>query len=381
MSQAANLFSQDPHSHTDNEDPAALSMSSLLPLPANNNSSQAPADLDPFVTPPFLTPFCSPPHPLFYPPADPAPDVQVIPSGRRLRDGKYADLTEYQRKAIHAENNRRFAKESRERKRIYVETLEKEVQALRLELSWYKARFAAYSLIDQKRDLRGEEWPNTVLAALEESRTDPGQFGKILIRKLDEQFDERKRALEQLFRIALEIAVPLSLRYHMWKLENHIDIFNPKDMCRLVGYGPESDQVNSHLAHIRQAHPECEEIERDMKAKLTEKLHKIKQNVRQMLGCQKAIQTDTLRILNHMKQYLESKYTAGLAVDDLHFVRLLNNRPELSDASVLQVTDEDFWPDTAAPASDDEAVLETGSKVGLKAGDKNKVTNGSIGIH
>ncbi len=330
--------------HSGNDD--ACSSLALIPGRNSNPPSQVSAD---------LLSSLYPSYPLFYPIPSPPPSalpISLVPNRRRAQHDE-SSTTVLQRKA---EKNRIFARESRERKRLYVEGLEREVAGLRSELTQMKRKFADYELIDRKRDLQCKEHRTIVLEALDEAKrtnADPKQFARIMLRKLDEQFEERRKAMGQLFRMLLEVAVPMSLRFHMWEADHDVDVLNPDSITKYLGYGPYTKEMNEILTHIKFAHVDYQDTHRVLKSRIVKTSVHIRTSVRQILDAQKAIQLDTFRIMNFLKKHVESNYTAEQATDDLRFAPVLLGRTEFSDESIFKVTDKDLWADTSVPGEAD----------------------------
>ncbi len=374
MSQAINLFSASQRS-SDREDNSLDLAIALSPSRNSDPFSQIPPGFSlspgpepfPTIAPVYLSssfPSSYPnPFPLFYPlpPAGPALPLatkrRAHRSSQAQKDDSGKGLSPAERKAAHAEKNRQFARESRERKRLYVERLEKEVASLRGELAWYKEHFARYELIDRKRDLDETERVETIRAALGEmarTGTSSSQLSTLVIKKYGEHFEERKKALEQLFRIILEVAVPNSLRYQMWKSENGIDMLKPENLSKYFGYQLGSVAMQRALEHIRIAHGKASEIQ----AKLTKLSDSIRKNVRRMLESQRNIQMDAARIGNSLRDCIPPTYTAEHAMVDMKYFPKLAGWKELSDASIFRVTEQDFWCDTTSAAELDEDEIE-----------------------
>ncbi len=368
MSQAINLFSasQDCSSQEDNCPSLALALS-LSPNPLSPPSQvpsclQLPRTPEPFPAAAFPAAFYSQSLPLFYPlpPADLPPVPAFPPAKRRAPRGssKVVDgITKAMRKSIHAEKNRQFARESRERKRAYVQGLEREVATLKTELAWYKERFASYALIDRKRDISTTEKTEAIQAALRElsqTRAAPGQLSELIIQKFTESFNERKKALEQLFRIMLEVAVPTILRFQLWAVDNNIDVFDPEHLHKYFGYQPGSETMKVVLEHMKTAHANHAEIQRELKTKLSKVTINIRKNVKQMLEAQREIQMDTAKVMHCLKKFISPNYTVEHAIHDMnHAIPRLSGREELSDESIFKVSEEDFLCDTADASLED----------------------------
>lgn len=258
---------------------------------------------------------------------------------------------------MHKERNRQFARESRERKRLYVEGLEREVIMLRAEVERKTERLARYDAIEQQRDIVGDEDHAVMLSALEEmSRTKAGptQFSSVLIRKMKEMAEGRRKALEQLSQMMLEIAVPFSMRLFLWEAENDIDVFNPACAEKILGYKPDAEQLRLLMNCARSMQDNRIVYDR-MKARAVVTSQNIRRNVKQIVECQKGIQLETLRLLRYMKKHLLAGYTPDDAKLDARFAPKLLNRAELSNAAIFQLPDEGLWLDTSVATCWDDS--------------------------
>ncbi len=289
-----------------------------------------------------------------------------------------ADLEE--RKTFRAERNRRFAKESRIRKQKYVTGLEKEVTALKKEVAEYKAKLADYELIDKQRKMTGEECCAILTGtfeAMSRRNAAPGEFSQIIMKTLDEMVEERRKALEQLARIMLQVAVPLSLRLFLWEADNDIDIFDPVSVGRAMGYAPDGEEVKTIMASLKATYKDRKTYQ-DMKLHMAEISQSIRGKVRQFVESQKGIQLETLRIWHYMRKHFLSSYSKDQqTASGLKYVPKLQGRPELSDAAIFRIRDEDFSLDTASVGMDmEDDCVEAAARVAGGTGENNKGSSG-----
>ena len=96
------------------------------------------------------------------------------------------------KKAIRAEKNRKFAKESRERKRKYIQSLEMEVNELKIQLEFYRQKLQKYELIENGNISFGDEIKTTLVDACTQMNvvnqpiTNNSLFSEILKERLQE---------------------------------------------------------------------------------------------------------------------------------------------------------------------------------------------------
>eukprot|EP01022_Parablepharisma_sp_SALTPOND_P017959 TRINITY_DN2923_c1_g1_i1.p1 TRINITY_DN2923_c1_g1~~TRINITY_DN2923_c1_g1_i1.p1 ORF type:complete len:424 (+),score=43.84 TRINITY_DN2923_c1_g1_i1:121-1392(+) len=259
--------------------------------------------------------------------------------------------SEEEKHAKRAEDNRRAAKESRERKKMYVESLEYEVKQLRAQVEYYKARLANYELIEKQRNLFGYEvyatLANTSKEIHEENKelTDPKAFTDTLAKTFDKFIEERRKALEQLARTMVEIVTPLPWRFFFWASENNLDLL---DHCKLV-------QATNSLIPTESAKLLVETFKNsfgdkkkynETKVFFTSSGVRIRSLVRQLVECQRNIQLELKRVGKHIYDNYMPNATLRLGQSLAPFAAILKNRPELNDYAMYQLKDTDFGVET-----------------------------------
>ena len=103
--------------------------------------------------------------------SEPIPNKGKNKRTRKNANKKVASLFSIEaedKKAMRAEKNRQFAKESRERRRKYVQNLEQEVNQLKEEIESYKIRLKKYELIEKFKTPIGFELYDTIVSIYKE---------------------------------------------------------------------------------------------------------------------------------------------------------------------------------------------------------------------
>ncbi len=259
----------------------------------------------------------------------------------------YLPSAEQRKKAIRAERNRFFARESRERRRTYLQSLEKEVASLKEQLELYKTRLEKYEVIERQRCMAGEEDHKMIVETIGEMQrtgTDPSKFAQIITRKMEELGEERQAALEQLSQITLEIAVPRPLRLFLWQSEAGIDMYDPEGLNRLMGYKVSPDDVK-YLKDREKFLPVDRETWGKMLARAASSAQAIRRYVRRVIDAQRGIQMEALKVWKEVKRKMMPNYGAEYAEMKMKCTPKLNGRPELSNAEIFKLGGETFWLD------------------------------------
>ncbi len=339
---------------SDNKAYLPLALQSIL----NCNSSQAPpAAESSFALPsPAATPASSqltsfpllfPPFPLSQP--EPAP---MAPAKRRRNCG-LTMVEKLRQKAIRVQKNRKFARESRDRKRLYVQGLEKEVAELREELAQLKQKFSSYELIERHRAMEDGVWKAVISNVVEEVKRgdlDHSQFAITVMNRMDQVIEERKQVLTQLSRMVLQLVVPPLMRLAFWEVESKVDRLDPYGVCKRLGYESAEEESETLTARLMKSLPGVK-FEEGRK-QVAMRLQRVRKSVKQMLQSQSEIVGEQRRLWQRGKTSFMLQYTMDHAAQELKLIPRLCGRPELSDQAILHVQDQDFTADTTSTASE-----------------------------
>ena len=251
------------------------------------------------------------------------------------------------KKTLRAEKNRKFAQESRERKRKYVQDIEAEVRYLRKVVEYYKSRLSKYELIEKQRNMFGYELVTTVSEMHKEIlknkliETNPTFFMETLEKKIDQAMEDRRKAVEQLTRAIAEIVMPASARISLWITENNIDVYDAKKLSQFFGPDITFEHVKDISEYTKKMFPDKKQYN-EMHLFMAASARRVKVLVRQLINCQKQAQIEIFKNVKFIKKNLLAKYDLRHAEAYARVVPALRRRPELSDAAIYQLNDDDF---------------------------------------
>lgn len=165
------------------------------------------------------------------------------------------------RKQIRAEKNKKYAKESRDRKRKYVEELEAQVEALKSEVEGYKVKLKEYELIEKHKKSVGYELYDLMakvyqdLNANKECITNNAFFIQSLKNAFCQALEEQKTLLEMLTKNIVEVMLPLPTRVSLWMAENNVDVSNPDKVAQAFGTVLNPEQVKTMVDYMKVVDP------------------------------------------------------------------------------------------------------------------------------
>lgn len=278
-----------------------------------------------------------------------APRVPLeLSSGKRKRrtSDEDDDATE-EKKAKRAEKNRKFAKESRDRKRKYVQDLETEVKYLREQLEAYKRRLSKYELIEKHVGAPGFEVYNVLRDSYKEMwdskqpLNDSSTFIETLKRKIKGAFEELKHVLVQLTKTMMAITMPLPLRISVWLSENQVDIYDSEGVHAKFGKRAPAGHLDAIINYLRTLYPNRTQYH-EIQADLAETGRKIKSLMKQIIEFQKKVQSELINYGKHMGTYMlcyqNPVLLEALAAINTYFSR----NADLSDNVIYQINDTDL---------------------------------------
>lgn len=254
-------------------------------------------------------------------------------------------MGEDEKKAMRAEKNRRFAKESRDRKRKYIERLEAELESVKSELALCKARFSRYERIEKQRNSSSCELYDWLAHSYKEvksaeERKDRTLFASALKKVIENNIEERCKAVEDLTKIMLELAMPLVMRVYRMPSPDK-DFCNPKDLMKSLDYKISFEDAQKLFYYIKSIFPEREQYIKTAST-VNASRDKIKGWMKELLNCQKKLQLELKKTYSHFLRNVV-KYMQQDALEPLaEVVFYLSKKPEFSDYAVYQIKDKDF---------------------------------------
>jgi hypothetical protein len=253
------------------------------------------------------------------------------------------------KKAMRAEKNRLFARQSRERKKRYIEELKAELERTKNELSFYKAKFSKYEIIEQQRNSNLCEIYNWIgyihreAQNVAESEKNNTLFVKLMSKAIEEGIKQRCKAVENITKIMLELAMPSTIRLYRVPSPGK-ELCTPIDLMKTLDHNISLDEANKVCEYVKRIFPEKSKYVK-LAAMMEASKDKIKAWMKELLICQKKLQIE----LKKVYLYFLKDVARGMQVDAIEplagVVNYLVKKPEYSDYAVYQIKDKDFVVD------------------------------------
>eukprot|EP00826_Nyctotherus_ovalis_P040183 TRINITY_DN3927_c0_g1_i24.p1 TRINITY_DN3927_c0_g1~~TRINITY_DN3927_c0_g1_i24.p1 ORF type:complete len:354 (-),score=92.55 TRINITY_DN3927_c0_g1_i24:133-1194(-) len=280
-------------------------------------------------------------------PAMTPPDEES--AGRRERKAPFSiTKSEAQRdkKAIRAEKNRLFAKESRDRKQMYVREIENQLRTLKVQVEDYKRRLSKYELIEKHLEFNYEanKYLEAVTEMVAERRETAGNnelFVETLKKFYTERTKDKQKALQVLSKAMVEMIMPFSVKMCLWIKESGIDIRNTEGIQRLVQEKVPHEEAQNIAEYVKALHMSRTKHGDNLEHLVTSGT-KLKNLVRKIAKCQKDAQLELTKICNYMNKSVFTNFSINQAGTCFRITSQLLLIPELSNYSICNLSDSDF---------------------------------------
>lgn len=250
------------------------------------------------------------------------------------------------KKAIRAEKNRMFAKESRDRKQMYIRNIENQLRVLRVQVEDYKQRLSKYELIEEQLELNHEikKYMESVRAMLAETKEAPVKnqaFVSAMQKFYTEAIREKQKALSILTKAMVEMMMPLSVRLCLWTKEKGVDLHNNEEVEKLVQEKVPNEQAQNVKEYVKIIQ-DIDRLPNGEVKYVTDAGLRVRELIRKMVKCQKKAQIELAKICDYMNKSMFPNFDL---VNINNFVRItaqLILSPELSNYSLCKLGDSDF---------------------------------------
>lgn len=250
------------------------------------------------------------------------------------------------KKTLRAEKNRLFAKESRDRKQMYIRDIENQVRILKLQVEEYKQRLSKYELIETNLEFGCEikkylEAVSDTVAETKDALNTNEAFFAALKKFYEERTKDKQRALGVLTKAMVEMLIPFSVKLVLWAKNKGLDLNNTLELQKLVHENAPYENIKNVEEYIK-----CLKIDKvkpgDDAECLVASGTKLRNFIRKVAKCQKKAQIELAKVCNYMCKNVFPSLDMNLTGNFLRITAQLALNPELSNYALCQLTDSDF---------------------------------------
>eukprot|EP00826_Nyctotherus_ovalis_P065939 TRINITY_DN9714_c0_g1_i2.p1 TRINITY_DN9714_c0_g1~~TRINITY_DN9714_c0_g1_i2.p1 ORF type:complete len:339 (-),score=81.14 TRINITY_DN9714_c0_g1_i2:213-1229(-) len=222
------------------------------------------------------------------------PEKTKAKKGRKKKTLKTV-AEEDKKKEMRAAKNRQFAKESRYRKRKYIEYLEAQVVQLKQIVEAYRLRLGKYELIEKYSDVSVQSCFAELDSVFSVHPSQKSSTAKNYEETQRRSMEERHRAMEMLTKKLLEVAFSVPLRVSLWLNDNNVDFKCPEKVGQLVGPTVPLEQLKTFKELI------CKPVKDEsrykaIKDKMLISWGLIKSLTKEFIICERKIQEELRRV-------------------------------------------------------------------------------------
>lgn len=235
----------------------------------------------------------------------------------KFKETNNTDTCSVDKRALRAEKNRKFAKESRDRKRKYVQDLERKVEELQKTVEYYKQKLKKYELIDRRNAYTGYEIYDILAKAhkIMQEHKQPIEnieyFTTVFKKLCDESLEEEKAALKTVTREMLQILIPFPRRIAMWLAEKDVDFANPENLVKASNSIISLEQAKVLAYYKQKMHPSAKAFNESRLVTLN-MTNKVRTIVKELIGCQKRIQLEYKKVNQYVTKHVTPNYRPEL---------------------------------------------------------------------
>eukprot|EP00826_Nyctotherus_ovalis_P040746 TRINITY_DN403_c0_g1_i14.p1 TRINITY_DN403_c0_g1~~TRINITY_DN403_c0_g1_i14.p1 ORF type:complete len:396 (-),score=113.21 TRINITY_DN403_c0_g1_i14:145-1332(-) len=276
------------------------------------------------------------------------------------------DMSTEEKKAIRAEKNRRFAKESRDRKRKYVQDLEVQVKSLRKEVMSYKAKLKKYEILEKHNNSIGFELYDLIDEVHKEMQekgqplTNTKAYSETWKEACYQGLEEKRNALEMLTKEVVELLMPFPARVTMWISENNIDFYDPEKVVQILGSGITLAQAKEIVEYVQKLYPDKKK-QNEVRLMTAASGKRIRGYLKELIMCEKKIEMELQRVRKFVEKNTNVCNDPFITNVFANFIAQLATKPEIRNYGITQLTEIDFGMD-ALTLGDNEGEVKSQNK-------------------
>ena len=267
-----------------------------------------------------------------------------------------------EKKAIRAEKNRQFAKQSRDRKRKYVQDLELQVDELKKTVEYYKEKLRKYESVEKANNTIGYELYDYVAKVhkiMQENNqpfTDEEFFRENLKNIFIQNLEERKATLKMLVKEIVEVSIPFSIRLSLWCADQGHDDYNLEMVMNLISLGGQKitlDQAKELVGYTKQLYPD-KKLYAEMQLLLKTTGKNILHGLKEIVKNQKQIKNELQKYHDFLSSHVYTKYKPYMLEAYAKITPQLATKPEIRNYVLTQVNDIDLGFQNLSIGKDDK---------------------------
>lgn len=269
------------------------------------------------------------------------------------------DMSAEEKKAIRAAKNRRFAKESRDRKRKYVQDLEVQVKSLKKEVMSYKAKLKKYEIIEKHNSSFGFELYNLIDEVHKEMQekgqplTNAKAYSEAWKEACYQGLEEKRNALQMLTGEIVELLMPFPTRVTMWISENNVDFYDPEKVAVTLGSGITVAQAREIVEYVQKLYPDRKK-QNEVRIMTAASGKRIRGYLKELIMCEKKIEMELQRVRKFVEKSTNVCNDPFIMNVFAKFIAQLATKPEIRNYGITQLTEINLGMDALTLASNED---------------------------
>lgn len=258
------------------------------------------------------------------------------------RKGKFEHASADLKKQIRAEKNKKYAKESRDRKRKYVESLEIDIESLKAELETCKAKLKEYELVEKHKNSLGFELYEAMAKVYQDLNANNQPiannefFTKSLRKAIGQALDEQLKVLEMLTKSIMQVMLPLPTRISMWMAEHNIDTTNMEKVTQAFSKILNPEQAKTMAGYMQAIDP-TGRLRKEHNLFTTSCSKKIKSALKELVHAYKKLKLTNIKVKNHVNDAEMPLYTPFIVEMMARVSTEIAANPEIKNCEICQL--------------------------------------------
>lgn len=249
------------------------------------------------------------------------------------------------KKAIRAAKNRMFAKESRQRKQLYIRDMENQLKVLRLQLEEYKQRQSKFDLVERHLKPRQEvaaffEAFTQILVEDKDVLSNNEAFVAKLKRVCLEWARERQKVIETLSTAIIDLLLPIPIKMPIWMKSNGVDMCSLEAVQKLVHEKVPHECVQDVERYVRSLYLNKEKPNEGVECLFSSGL-RMKKLIKKIEKCSEMAQSEVMKICNFVNKNIFEYCDLNSAGNIFKITSQLALAPELSNSTICKLLDTD----------------------------------------